>query len=372
MSDRQEQTGFHVPFQWMVGMDDILKWYPFRWDSLREEVIRMKSVLLHQAERERSHPDASLTEVSRIYQDVVRCLCTAGMLEESIPIARHAVSVIRNSGEDRTRLGRYLMGKALRMLGLILHQTGRNREATAAFRDAISVMSERADQGYREEVFHSAMAMIEMGASLAVAGDVSMAVQVLKDAVRRFGDRPENAFAIGNLAAIIFESGETERAISAAFDSIRLLQKEFRRKEKNRSLIRGMAIGYHNLARMYLLTGRVEEACPAASVSLWMHRFVASDILEETRHELLTSLFLNGAVMERMGRLEEAVGQYGEALMVTAGLSEDLRVALRNPIAALREAYLSVCFRTGKSPESHLLESTVPSDQTAPSDEMLP
>jgi tetratricopeptide (TPR) repeat protein len=220
----------------------------------------------------------------------------------------------------------------------LLRQTGRPREAEAAYREALTLSRGLAEEfpanaQYRE---HQANWHTHLGPLLLETHQLKEAEKVIRDGlalfqklIADFGDeanyRQGMASSLGNLGNLLMQVDrpkEAEAAYRAALAIQQRLVSEFPGVPEYRKDLAGT---HGNLVMPQLKLGRPREAETAHRNALAVRQKLADDYptVAVYRHDLATGYYNFGVLLANTGRPQDAEEAYSKALVISQKLADD-------------------------------------------------
>jgi serine/threonine protein kinase/Flp pilus assembly protein TadD len=240
------------------------------------------------------------------------------------------------TGDDAE--SRSIRAEGLHRVGLMRYRLGDLPEAEAAYRDALALQKQLADEfptrsDYRQEL---ATSHNNLGVLLCTTGRLAEAEAAWRDALAlqkqladEFPTRPdyrqELARSHANLGILLRETGRLAEAEAAYRDAL-VLQKQLAAEFPTRPDFRQeLASSHTNLGNLLLATGRLAEAETAYRDALALQKQLADEFptRPEFRQELAASHTNLGVLLRTTGRLAEAETAYHDALVLKKQLAAD-------------------------------------------------
>jgi serine/threonine protein kinase len=229
--------------------------------------------------------------------------------------------------QERTRQARayYRMGRMKQILG-------RSRDSENAYRKAVSLRQQLADEfptktEYPDELAHTHNAL---GSLLYHSGRLKEAesadleaLAIWKKLAADFPDRPEFRQALAgifnNLGILLFlDTARLKEAEAAQAEALAIRQRLVAAFPGRPILRRALAMSHSNLGELFRSTRRPEKAEPAFRDAIAVQKQAVANLPDqpEFRLDLAKYLFNLGNLIRDKGLLKEAEAIYGEALPI--------------------------------------------------------
>jgi hypothetical protein len=213
-------------------------------------------------------------------------------------------------------------------IGTIAGEIGSTADATAAYRDAETILSElaAARPGDAEHRRHLALCRNNLGLLLRRSGSIDEARRVYRAAiglqeklVANFPDVPQHradlALSHTNLGLLQSETGERRQAEQSFSEAIRLQQELLNASPDAPELLRNLAASYNNLSALYAneQSARAAELYDQA-LTLQQRAAAARPDVLEYRSDLALTYSNLGAAQSRAGQFSQAAASFDRAI----------------------------------------------------------